>query len=292
VEQLNISGKFNPFATGRIKGIGRKFGADIIHTHLSTASQWGLQVARSLGIPGIGHIHSFNSVGPYRAASKIVAVSNAVKQHLVNTGLEETSIEVIYPASHTPVPEPAYDIQKFSGVTICCASRIREDKGVRVLFEAFEEVLKQGRNCRLLYCGDGPLLCALSARAEQRNLPIQFLGYRPDVSAVFAASDIAILPSIAPEGYGLASVEAQAVGIPIIASDVGGAAEAIRENVTGILVPPNDSSALARALLLLVDSDSKRKHMGMEARQFAAQRTIAASADQLLSLFDKSVRNH
>ena len=287
VHLLKISGKLNPFALGRVKACITEFQPDVVHTHLSTASKWGLAAARSLGVRGFGHVHSFNSLSPYRDAIKIIAVSQAVKDHIIENSIPEESVVVVHPASRIVVSQPTHDIPKFDGLTICCASRLREDKGVGVLLQAFEIVHAQMPNTRIIFCGDGPLLQELTEVARTKSLPAMFLGYRPDVTSIFQMSEVAVLPSIAPEGFGLSLLEAQAVGTPVVASDVGGVGEAMAPGHTGVLVPPGDPNALADALIEMLTDEWARKEMAKEAKSFALPRTIGKSATELLAVFDR-----
>ncbi|MDQ2986800.1 MAG: glycosyltransferase family 4 protein [Armatimonadota bacterium] len=285
VELLAISGKLNPFAKGRIRKLIDDFGPDIVHTHLSTASLWGLKAADELTVPGFGHVHSYNSVSPYRAASALIAVSSAVKQHLISSGVSADLIHVVYPASNVFNARPAEDISVLSDNVITCASQLRDDKGVRVLFEAFTHILARVPDANLVFCGAGPLRSELAELALEECLPIHFVGYRNDVPSVFAASAVAVLPSLKPEGYGLSLVEAQAVGTPVIASRVGGVPEAMIDGLTGMTVEPGNASALAEAILALIENKNERNRMGVAGKEFSATRSVQTSAAHLLELF-------
>src|SRR5690349_3722948 len=78
-----LSGKFNPLVALRILGIAREIGADLIHTHLSTASQWGGAAGRIGGIPVMSHVHAMNSHYFFMLANRMVACSDGVRQHLI-----------------------------------------------------------------------------------------------------------------------------------------------------------------------------------------------------------------
>lgn len=285
VEPLAISGKINPFASRRLRALITRFEPDIVHTHLSTASYWGLRAARRLGVPGYGHVHSFNTVFPYRAASNVIAVSEAVRHHLVSRGIASERISVIHPASDVSCIKPAEDIIALGGKVIACASRLRTDKGIRVAFEAFARIAPAHPDAWLVLCGDGPLHKALQAEAADRKLQALFCGYRQDVPNVFAASAIAVLPSLRPEGYGLSLVEAQAAGTPVVASAVGGACEAMVNGKTGFSVEPGNVSELANAMTRLLGNDEARACMGRAASTFASTRTVSDSCHQLLGAF-------
>lgn len=285
---LAISGKLNPFAKGRVRDLIDDFRPDIVHTHLSTASLWGLKAARDLNVPGFGHVHSYNSISPYRAGHAFIAVSNAVKEHLISSGLAADRMHVIYPASSIVATEPAEDIASLGENVIACASQLREDKGIRVLFGAFKQVLLRVPDANLVFCGDGPLRSELAEQALEESLPVHFVGYRSDVPSVFAASAVAVLPSLKPEGYGLSLFEAQAVGTPVIASRVGGVPEAMIHGITGMAIEPGNEQALAAAILDVLENKVVRDRLGTAAKEFAATRDIQASADHLLGVFLKT----
>jgi len=285
VERLAISGKINPFASRRLRVLISQYQPDIVHTHLSTASYWGLRAARRLGVTAFGHVHSFNTVLPYRAATRVIAVSQAVRKHLIAKGISSEKITVVHPASAIACTKPAPDIAALGPRVVACAARLRTDKGIKVAFEAFSRIAGSYPDAWLVLCGDGPLHQALKVEAVSRNLNVMFTGYREDVPCVFAASAVAVLPSLRPEGYGLSLVEAQAVGTPVIASAVGGACEAMIDGTTGIGVEPGDAKALAHAMSLMLSDEESRRRMGRAASEFAANRTVEESSRQLLREF-------
>lgn len=290
VERLAISGKINPFASRRLRALISRYQPDVVHTHLSTASYWGLRAARRLGVPAYGHVHSFNTVLPYRAALNVIAVSDAVRKHLIARGISSDKVTVVHPASAITCIKPAPDIAALGEKVISCAARLRTDKGIKVAFEAFASIADSYPDAWLVLCGDGPLHQALQAEAVDRKLKALFTGYREDVPCVFAASAIAVLPSLRPEGYGLALVEAQAAGTPVVASAVGGACEAMVNGKTGIGVEPGNVPALANAMSALLSDDEARCRMGRAAAEFAKTRTVEESSRQLLREFNAPAR--
>lgn len=282
---MAISGKLNLRAQGRIEAVIDHFKPDVVHTHLSTASTWGLRAAAAKGIPGVGHVHANNTAGPYRKAAHLVTVSASVRDYIAEQGLDPARCEIIHPASLVRGAVPAPDITALGDSVISCAARLHEDKGVRVLFEAFKIVSKTRRDATLVYCGDGPLRAPLQRAAA--GLPVHFVGYRPDVPSVFAASAVSALVSTRPEGYGLSLIESQAVGTPVIAADAGGAVEAMIDGTTGIAVPMNDPKATARAILSLLGDSDLRQRVGEAGKEFAKTRTVRRSAEQLVALFER-----
>ena len=283
VRPLAISGKLNPFAKARVMALIDEFKPDVVHTHLSTASLWGLRAAAASGVRGFGHMHSFNTVGPYRAAHKVVAVSDAVRQHAVSNGVSSSKVSTVYPSSRIDSSLPAEDIAGLSKPVVSCASRLRDDKGVGDLIEAFRQVVRVFPQATLVVCGDGPMRAKFEAAAAGLN--VVFTGYREDVPCVFAASDLVVLPSVRPEGYGMALFESQAVGTPVVTTIAGGTIEAMADGVTGFAVPPSSPSELAEAVCNLLGDEERSAAMSAAATELAAERSIGKSAEQVLKLF-------
>ena len=284
VRHLSISGKLNPFAKSRVLTLIKEFSPDVVHTHLSTACTWGLKAAADVGVRGFGHMHSFNSVGPYRAAHRVITVSDAVGKHLAESGFDPTVVSTVYPSSLIDTSMPADDVAALGKPVVACASRLRNDKGIGDLIEAFRTVAKEIPEATLVLCGDGPMRKELEN--STRTLKVVFTGYRDDVPSVLAAASLAVLPSIRPEGYGMTLFEAQAVGTPVVATNVGGAVEAMADGKTGMLVPPSSPSLLAEAIIGLLKDHERRAAMSAAAVEFVAGRSIKHSAQQVLNLFD------
>lgn len=147
-------------------------------------------------------------------------------------------------------------------------ARLQKVKGVDVLIDALSFMRAPAH---LIIAGDGPERTALELQARQRGVMerIRFLGVRGDVETILPAFDLFVLPSRA-EGLPLALVEAQACGVPVVATDVGGAREACCPE-TGTLAPPEDPRALAAVL----DARLARKGAG-DPRAFARSFSLAA----------------
>jgi glycosyltransferase involved in cell wall biosynthesis len=146
-------------------------------------------------------------------------------------------------------------------------ARLEAEKGHRTLIDAWPDVLAAVPNAWLLVIGEGSERDALEAQAASLGVSerVVFTGRREDVPAVTAALDVAVLPSYR-EAQGLSVLEAMALSRPVVASNVGGIPEMIEDGVTGLLVPPNDCSALATAIVKLLtdhpyaDMIAKRGH--------------------------------
>jgi glycosyltransferase involved in cell wall biosynthesis len=152
-------------------------------------------------------------------------------------------------------------------IVIGTAQRLRAEKGTEVLIEAFAR-LDRGRGIQLAIVGDGPEEHAL--RAQVADLPprirqqVVFVGPLPSRPVPHHLFDISVLPSRS-EGFPNALLEAMAAGRAVISTDVGGVRDAIIDGVTGRLVPPGDSAALAAAVGTLLDAEATRSELGRAA---------------------------
>lgn len=170
--------------------------------------------------------------------------------------------------------------------------RLSPEKGQRVLLEALALVpASAAARVRLLVVGDGAERAALETLAQTTSTDgrVRFLGWRTDPHRCLGAADLFVLPSLR-EGLPLALLEAMAVGLPIVATAVGGVPEALDHGEAGLLVPPGDATALAVALRTLGTDAAQRRRMGQAAESRA--RTAygaAAQAAALLAVY-RSVR--
>jgi glycosyltransferase involved in cell wall biosynthesis len=146
---------------------------------------------------------------------------------------------------------------------------VEPKKGLSVLLKAME-VLKRRHGmppCRLVIVGDGPAREELELLRDRLGLAswIVFVGTRRDIPQVLRSLDIFVLPSLY-EGFGIAILEAMAVGKPVIATRVGGIPEFVIPGETGVLIEPGNADMLADAIeSLLRDSDQARR-MGAKGR--------------------------
>lgn len=148
--------------------------------------------------------------------------------------------------------------------------RLAEQKGHAFLLDAFKEVVTQFPYAILLIVGDGPLRQQLEEQAHRLGVDssIRWMGSQrqEDVFRFYAVMNIFAMPSLF-EGFGLTAAEAMAAGLPVVASDVDGLAEVVADGETGLLVPQQDTAALAAALIELLESPEKVAEMGFKGRQ-------------------------
>ncbi len=150
---------------------------------------------------------------------------------------------------------------------IVVVATLKEQKGHRYLIDAAAALAEQFPAARFLFAGDGELRQDLTDRIAARGLEqrVHLLGTRQDVPALLAAADLFVLPSLW-EGLSMALVEAMASALPIVATEVSGTRQVLTHGETGLLVPPGDSEALARAIAAMLADPARAAAMGEAAR--------------------------
>ncbi len=217
----------------------------------------------------------------------VFAVSDEVRRHAatvdripaerlrtIHNGLEIT-------ASRHP-SRTLHPIRKITTV-----GNVRRVKGHDLLVRAAAEVVRQWPETSFNVAGE---VLDPAYFAELQNLigelglteHFKFLGRATDVSAHLATADLFVLPSRS-EGFSNALIEAMAAGLPVIATDVGGNAEAVQPGISGLIVPPEDASALAAAMLLLMSSPEKAQAMGAAGRASVERHFTAAAMTRKVS---------
>lgn len=175
-------------------------------------------------------------------------------------------------------------------------ARLSPQKGQRYLIEAASLVIREDKSARFFFVGEGELESELKTLVRQNGLEDYFIftGYRGDVPRLLSAFEILVMPSLF-EGLCFAVIEAQAMGVPVIASSVGGMRRSVSDGKTGILVPPSDAAALAQAILWMLSHPQEAGEMGLAGKRhfaelFTQERMVQATAGIYKSLFTKLKR--
>lgn len=208
-----------------------------------------------------------------RLAARTVVSSETMRQcAAAQDGTALTRIDVATsgtPEMREPPPDEIAATRRRLGVPphgrlITAVSRLRWEKGLDVLIASLDH-LGDLDGLHVAIVGSGPEDAPLRALAANRNVPVHFVGHRPDVATWLAAADVVAMPS-RRESFGRVTLEAMAMGRPLVASQVGGLQEAIVNGDTGLLVPPGDSVALANGLRTVLLDAALANGMGTAAR--------------------------
>lgn len=196
-----------------------------------------------------------------------ICVSSAVAEIAVRRGVPEQKLVVLPIGVEVPEEMPV----PLSRPYHLFVGRFVEKKGIAVLADAIRRLRAGGDQTRVLCVGDGPLRAELE-RLARDVVGVELTGWlpQPEVHRAMAGAWSLLVPSVvATDGdtEGLPSVvpEAMAQGCPVIGSAEGGIAEAVKDDVTGLLVPPGDADALARAMSRLLHEQGLRSRLGKSA---------------------------
>ena len=169
---------------------------------------------------------------------------------------------------------------------------LEKDKGQKYLFEAVARLKSEGiNNIVCVVCGTGPeeLILKEFVHANGLDEEVLFLGFRTDIPRVLKTLDILVLTSLTIESFSMAAVEAMAMKVPVIATNVGGLPEVVEDGKTGILVPPGDINALCSAIKYLVKNPEARLKMGENGRlrvleKFTIEQNVRKTEEVFLNL--------
>jgi len=168
---------------------------------------------------------------------------------------------------------------------IACVTGFRAEKAHALLLEAFAKLRKREPRAVLVLAGDGPLRGAIERQIDRLRLhdAVCMAGIMGDVRPLLSLARFTVLSSIAVETFSMAMLESMAMGTPVVATEIGGANEAITAGRDGLLVPPGDTEALLEAMGRLLSDEIDCRRMGEIARQkvvdsFSKERMVARTA--------------
>lgn len=238
-----------------------------------------------------------------KLADKIIAVSKFIASDLqCKEGTPEEKIVIIYSGLDLNAYDKDIKIGKIreefsidsKAPLIGTIGRINVEKAHHLFLRAAVEVLKVIPEARFFIVGDGPLREKQEKLSEELGLKskVIFTGYRKDIPEIIADLDIFALSSLT-ESLGIVNLEAMAMGKPVISFDVGGVFELVIDKETGLLIPPRDTQALAKAIVNLINDKEKIKNMGSTGRKRVEENfTLDITVKKHQELYDSIVKNH
>ena len=232
----------------------------------------------------------------YKPFRKIIAISEAIARVMREHEVEEERIAVIRSAVDASAfaREPDRDAFRAefgldSGVfTMAAAGQLIPRKGHRYLLQAAAELKRSHPSFRLLIFGEGYLNYQLRAQAMALGLGgvVQFPGFRDDLDDFIACFDLFVHPALS-EGLGVAALKAAAAGVPVVGFAAGGMSEAVMHNETGLLVAPENTDELRKAIAMLMDDATMRERMGVAGRErMQKEFSIATMAEKHITLYE------
>jgi len=276
---------------------------DIVHTHNPKPGVYGRLAARAARVPGIvntvhglyatpddplvrrGVVYGLEAMAARCSGAELVqnpedlAVLARVRVprarlHLLGNGVDLTRFNAEAVDAETVVRTRAELGAGPSDVVCGLVGRLVREKGYPEVFAAVPLVLREVPNVKFVVIGprDPDKEDALddSEIRGAHNAGVKFLGRRDDVVELYAAMDVYVLASHR-EGYPRSAMEASAMGLPVIATNIRGCRQVVDDGITGLLIPPRDVSRLASAIVRGAQEPELRARMGLAARERAAR---------------------
>lgn len=278
----------------------------LMHANTRSTQMLAACVSRLTGVPYVTTCHGYFKPHIGRRllplwGKRVMAVSKPVYAHLlkdhhvaadkirfVNNGID---IETFKPVSASRRSE----LRLTWGVrgdefVVGTVARFSDVKGLNYLIDAMPEVLKQFPQVKCFIVGEGPLEAELKKQALDAGLSgkVSFYSVVNKTADILPVFDIFVLPSLS-EGLGLSLMEAQAMGLPVVASAVGGVLDIVKDKETGWLVPSRDPSALAKAVIQAISFPAVARIVAENARREIVRSFSAEKMAELTSKVYKEV---
>ncbi|MCY2979542.1 MAG: glycosyltransferase family 4 protein [Planctomycetota bacterium] len=266
----------------RISGVARELGIDVAHTHMSKANFFGVMLKWYSGIPSVATAHSCHLQLHWFANSFVIAVSEATRRyHRFVNFVPKSRIRTIHNSIRfsSEKSEEQLAIQRAqmrsqlglqsSDFVIGLVGRIAPQKGQLTMVDSLPAILSEIPNAKLLLIGglETPdYLARIEGRLNELSLRshVQILGLRHDVLDLLTGIDVLAQPSLW-ESFPISMLEGMTVGVPIVASDVGGVRECLEHDRSGYLILPKNSALLSKAIIKLAKSPELCRRLRDEA---------------------------
>ncbi|MHB1016858.1 MAG: glycosyltransferase family 4 protein [Coriobacteriia bacterium] len=245
------------------------------------------RVGRSMGLPVINGVHVMPDAPRFdghsrfegilrfllerpsrRRVDRFVVVSQAVADALAGRGVKRQRITVVpngidVISFRVAAAQPLGLGLPYAPRRVGYIGRLERVKGCEYFLAAASLIAERDPAVRFVVVGSGSIEAALLDLAAASPVAgrIDFLGHVPEVAPLYPLLDVVCVPSLS-EAFGLSAVEALALGVPVVASAVGGLPEVVQDGVTGRLVPPGDPSAIASAVLDILGDPERARAMG------------------------------
>ncbi|MCC6759231.1 MAG: glycosyltransferase family 4 protein [Candidatus Omnitrophica bacterium] len=288
----------------RLLKVMRDHRIDIIHSHTRVTQFLGRVLGILSGVPYVSTCHGFYKTHWFRKAfpcwgEAVVAISPPVREHLVNdfhtpedriflvqNGVDVDSFTVVDEQIRRKAREK---FQVPNDPVIGMVARLADVKGHSVLIDAMPLIVKEFPGVLLFIAGEGKMEAQLKEQAARLGLNdhVKFAEVFNSSGEILSLFDVFVMPSI-DEGFGLSGMEAQAAGLPVAASDVGGIPSFIFHERTGLLVPVKDPVALAAAILRFLKDRPFAHQIGKQAREFIEKNFSSdITAEKTLEMYAK-----
>lgn len=303
-------------------GVLRREKPDLLHAHFGPDAVMAAPLAEALNVPLVATLHGYDinitrqwwengnagaAMRRYpdsllklsaRRGTHFIAVSDAIRRQAIAYGIPPQKVTTCYigvdVSKIRPGPVPVFERRR----RVVFVGRLVEKKGCEYLLRAAQIARSRIPEIELVIIGDGPLRSDLEKLSLALGVSARFDGARPaqDVKAELDQAQLLCLPSIRAqngdaEGFGLVILEAQAAGVPVISSALGGADEGILHDVSGYRVKEGRVDVLAGRMIEILSNPQKAAEMGKAGRHFVSSRfDISQCTSTLERLYDHIAR--
>ncbi len=288
---------------------------DLIHSHLLGSNLYASLVGLITRKPVISTFHGTVDTGSHQGfllglkgkiisagSSKIICVSNSLRDELTRDGwLRKHSVDVIY----NGIDLKSYDCYNSkrskkslgfeeSDILLGIIGNVRPAKGHRYFIESAPIVREKFSNVKYLIVGhafaeDKRRLLELCRSLYVQDV-VQFSGFRTDVADILANLDLFIVASTS-EGFSIATIEALAMGVPVVATRCGGPEEILTDGKDGLLVPPRDPKALAHAIIRILSNKELSTSLAKQGKKTAQRFSLSIMIDNYERLYRQLLRS-
>jgi phosphatidyl-myo-inositol alpha-mannosyltransferase len=281
---------------------------DIIHLHEPFAPMLPVSVLNASGSPNVGTFHASGQRSLVYAASRAL-VRWLAKRLAVRIAVSDAAAHFVHRyigGEYTIIPNgvdthvfnpnlPPLETWHDSRPNVLFVGRFDESrKGFAVLFDAWTHVRAKRPDARLLVVGRGDPEPFQKQAADFHWDNVHFVGSVSghDLPRYYRTADIFCAPSTGQESFGIVLVEAMSSGTPIVASDIAGYRQVVHHRHEGLLVPPQQPTALAAALLHLLDNPELQETMGRAGRETALQYSWEGITERVIDVYERACAEH
>ena len=277
---------------------------ELLHAHFAGMGGAARRLSKMLGVPYTLTAHAFDiylnpDADELRKvmddAASVVTISEYNKNYLVDEIGVSNRINVIRCGIDLDKFDPQRKLKTGGRIRMLTVARLVEKKGIEYLLKAIPKVIKEVLDCELTIVGSGPLNDSLHQLVRDLDVGgcVQFRGDVSDSELMrcYEDTDLIILPCIVIEsgdrdGIPVAMMEAMAMGLPVISTNVSGIPELVEDGVSGMLVPPKDEKAISEALIKLLNNENLRVQMGKAGRQIILEKyNVEIECHKLMTMF-------
>jgi len=273
---------------------------DIVNSHNPDAHRYA-RLCRAVGFAPlvmtrhgeVWHWRDMPRLFAAPATDAVIAVSKGVRDVFLARYPRFPVERTVIIDNGVPLPgpgggEPLRDLRRPGHALLFLTARLDPVKDLETLLRAVA-IARRTTPVQLAIAGDGPEREKLAVLARDLGIAdeVAFLGFRDDAVRLYAAADMFVLSSIT-EGMSLSMLEAMAAGLPVVATNVGGNSQVVREGETGLLVAPRDPAALAAAICRLSTDAGLRSRMGAAGRERVEQHfSLRTTTRRYLAVYER-----